>query len=131
MMLIKAKSFADTTVLQCAGSLLAGDEIIALKRAALESCAESILILDLSRVDRIDGAGLGLLAFLQCWSRSAGIRLRIADPSPRVRRLLDLTRLTSVLEICNGDEAMYQTEDTPNRIAGCLENAFMALPMQS
>jgi anti-anti-sigma factor len=128
MMLIKAKSFGDTTVLECTGALLAGDEASALKRSALAASTSSILILDLSCVEKIDGAGLGVLAFLQGWTRSAGIRLRIADPSPRVLKILDLTKLTAVLDICSGYEVEQDSESMRSRIAGCLQNAFMMAP---
>jgi anti-anti-sigma factor len=128
MMLIKAKSLGETTVLECAGRLVAGDEAAALKRSALALSAVAVLIVDLSRVDKIDGAGLGTLAFLQSWSRSAGIRLRIADPSPRVRKLLELTKLTAVLDICTGHEVQQDSSAIGGRVPTCVANAFLMLP---
>jgi len=111
MLFIKAKQFAKTTVLECAGSLVAGDEVATLKQAVLCTAARSVLVLDLGRIDKVDGAGLGVLAFLQGWSRSAGVRLKIADPSTRVRKLIDLTRLSSVLEIVPKSEIEEEPEN--------------------
>jgi anti-anti-sigma factor len=128
MMFIKAKSFGETTVLECAGRLVAGDEAAALKRSALSAATAAVLILDLSRVDKVDGAGLGVLAFLQGWSRSAGIHLRIADPTPRVRRLLDLTKLTAVLEICSGYEVPQESEAASGRVSRCVQTGSAMLP---
>jgi len=130
MMFIKARQFGDATVLECSGRLVAGDEIAALKRSALCSAARAILVLDLSQVDKADGAGLGLLAFLQGWSRSAGVRLKIADPSPRLRKLLDLTKLTSVLDICSRYEVEEELKHAPVPALKCGITAQIMLAAQ-
>jgi anti-anti-sigma factor len=57
------------------------------------------MVLDLACVSAMDGAGIGLLASLQGSARSTGSRLLIQNPSHRVRQLLRLTNLDSVLEI--------------------------------
>jgi anti-anti-sigma factor len=59
---------------------------------ALESSAPSI-ILDLTAVDFIDGAGLQVLTWAAGRSREDGDRLRIDCGSPAVRQLIDLTGL--------------------------------------
>jgi anti-anti-sigma factor len=60
-------------------------------------------MLDLSSVSALDGAGLGLLAFLAGWTRVIGIKLKVLNPSGRVRQLLELTHLDSVLEFCDSE----------------------------
>jgi anti-sigma B factor antagonist len=130
MMFIKAKRSGDTAILECVGRLVAGEEIATLKRSALCTAPSDVLVLDLSRVDKVDGAGLGLLAFLQGWSRSAGVRLKIADPSPRMLKLLELTKLTSVLEICTRYEVEQNLEDAPGPGVGCPEAAAMMMAAQ-
>jgi anti-sigma B factor antagonist len=59
---------------------------------------DSKVLIDLSRVSRIDSAGLGLL--MNCYSHALRNRgmLKVLKPSESVRKLLQLTRLTTVLE---------------------------------
>lgn len=73
------------------------DEMTALLRGVLEQKDTKVLI-DLSRVSRIDSAGLG--ALMSCYShaiRNNGM-LKLLNPSQEVRHLLKLTRIDSVLE---------------------------------
>jgi anti-sigma B factor antagonist len=57
------------------------------------------LIIDLSKVDFVDSAGLGSLIGGMRAARQAGGDLRIADPSEQARMLLSLTSLDQVLKI--------------------------------
>jgi anti-anti-sigma factor len=60
---------------------------------------DSKVLIDLSRVSRIDSAGLGLL--MNCYSHALRNRgmLKVLKPSEDVRKLLQLTRLDTVLEM--------------------------------
>ena len=72
-------------------------EMNALLRGVFEQKDTKVLI-DLSRVSRIDSAGLGLL--MSCYShavRNQGM-LKLLNPSPEVVHLLRMTRIDSVLE---------------------------------
>jgi|SRR5712692_7188444 len=72
-------------------------ELSELMRGVLEQKDTKVLI-DLSRVSRIDSAGLGLL--MSCYShaiRNHGM-LKLLNPSAEVARLLQLTRIDAVLE---------------------------------
>ena len=71
----------------------------------------------------MDGSGLGLLAFLAGWTRVVGTELRLLNPSRRVRELLALTRLDSVLEICDSEPVPH----VPARLAAsCIEHGIFA-----
>lgn len=72
-------------------------EMVELLRGVLEQKDTKVLI-DLSRVSRIDSAGLGML--MNCYShavRNHGM-LKLLNPSAEVQRLLRLTRIDAVLE---------------------------------
>jgi len=56
------------------------------------------VILDLTRVTRTDARGLGVLVFLKQWASNAGVTLLLI-PSKTVQELLDLTGLSSELEL--------------------------------
>ncbi len=57
------------------------------------------LELGLSGVSEVDTAGLQLLLVAVCEADRAGTALTLAEPSPDVRRVLELTRLTSLLGV--------------------------------
>lgn len=68
-----------------------------LSRSVLEQKDTKVLI-DLSRVSRIDSAGLGLL--MSCYSHVVRNRgtLKLLNPSAPVENLLAITRINSVVE---------------------------------
>lgn len=57
------------------------------------------LVLDCSGLEVIDAAGLGLVVGLHRRAHAIGRRLVLADPKPRVLRLLAVTRLHRVLHL--------------------------------
>jgi len=71
-------------------------ELEQLRREVLEQ-SDSRVIIDLSRVTKIDSAGLGQL--MGCYShlvRNAG-SMKILNARPEVRRLLDMTGISALL----------------------------------
>src|SRR5271157_1996049 len=74
-------------------------------RYMAKSRTEACLILDLSSVQTLDAAGLGLLVELHCWARHGNKVLTVMNPSARVRKLFWLTNLQSVFEIAHSPEA--------------------------
>ena len=71
-------------------------ELEQLRREVLEQ-SDSRVIIDLSRVTRIDSAGLGQL--MGCYShlvRNAGA-MKIVNARPEVRRILDMTGISMLL----------------------------------
>ena len=95
-------------VLRCVGRIVRGEETAILCTAVRQRWRE--VVLDLSRVDAIDAAGIGALLSLQ----AAGIYLKLRDPSRRVREILRITKLDSVVEICesqsSGEMAVVRDE---------------------
>jgi anti-anti-sigma factor len=63
------------------------------------SGAPSQVDVELSGVSFLDASGVS--AILQCWDRAelVGVRLRLLRPRPFVRRVLDLTEVTTVCEV--------------------------------
>lgn len=66
----------------------------------------SICGFPMSGVEMLDGAGLGMLVFLHCWTRGNGIQLTLVNPSNLAREMLELARLTCVLPISSVDDAV-------------------------
>jgi anti-sigma B factor antagonist len=71
-------------------------ELDELRREVLEQ-RDSRVIIDLSRVTRIDSAGLGQL--MSCYSHLVKNRgaLKVLNPAPEIRKLLDMTGLSTVI----------------------------------
>ena len=95
------KTFA---TLICTGWLTYGMETETL-RTMVESRGEENIRIDLSGVEKIDAAGLGLLVELQSWAREQSRTLTLIDPSEDVWRMVILTKLHSALEISYTDAA--------------------------
>ena len=74
----------------------AAHELDQLRKEVLEQ-SDSRVIIDLSRVTRIDSAGLGQL--MSCYSHLVKNRgaLKVTNPAPEIRKLLDMTGLSTVI----------------------------------
>lgn len=94
MLSLTVNDFGSAVILRCAGRMVRGEETRILCAALRRRNQE--LILDLSGVHAIDAAGIGGLVSLQ----AAGVYFKIQNPSPRVREVLLVTKLDSLIEIC-------------------------------
>src|SRR6266566_2064843 len=62
------------------------------------------LVVDLEQVSFLDSSGIGVLMGVQRRLREHGGSLRLAAPAARLRRVLELTGVTTVLPISPTDE---------------------------
>ncbi len=93
MLTVTNQTFGDDTILRCSGRIVRGEET-ALLCAAVQQQQRNI-ILDLTEVEAIDAAGIGLLLTLQ----AAGFYLTLMNPTAQVREILRVTKLDTVIEI--------------------------------
>jgi anti-anti-sigma factor len=98
MLNIEREMLGEIAVYRCAGAIVRGAEADRLQEVVVRELGQNI-ILDLDQVDAIDAAGLGVLVYLYHWSAQAGARLAITHLTPRVRSLLELTNLDSILPV--------------------------------
>jgi anti-anti-sigma factor len=109
----------DVAIVSCSGRLVRGaalDEF----RSQLEQLGQlRMLVLDLSGVEQLDAGGLGVLLLLRHWARQQEVQLKLVNPSPFVRRVLDVTHLNSVFEISSLEEALciLRAPEPPPRYA--------------
>jgi anti-sigma B factor antagonist len=72
------------------------------------------LVVDLEKVRFLDSSGIGLLMGVYRRIREHGGSLRLTGPSPQVRRVLELTRVTTLLPIfATVDEATAVEQPDP------------------
>lgn len=88
-------------ILELSGTLTLGPSLNALRdtaRAVLSTNKVSGLILDLAAVTATDSAGLGELTVVYTLAARRSCALRLAEVSPRLLKLLELTRLDGLLK---------------------------------
>jgi len=102
----KIECLRDLAVVGCSGRLVRGAALDELRRQVEELENIRVLVLDFSEIDQVDAGGLGALLLLRRWAMKHSVQMKLVNPSPFVRRILDATRLTSVFEISSLEDAL-------------------------
>lgn len=110
MLSITTEELGNDVILRCAGRIVHGDETPIL--CAAVSHAGRNIVLDLSKVDALDVAGIGALIALQ----AAGIYLQLMNPPSAIRDVLHVTKLDSIFEICEPARAGSEKEKDELRL---------------
>jgi len=90
-------------VLRCKGRIVRSDAAFQLRDAVTAQRHSRVIRLDLSGVEAVEGGGLGMLLFLQCWIHIQGIPLKVFAPPAAVRQNLERTR-SAMIEIAGVGE---------------------------
>ena len=112
-MTITRHQVEDVTVLCLKGRLILydGDLLLRQRIDELLASGDTRVVLDLQGIDYIDSAGIGMLVSKYLTVRRAGGTIKILHPNERTDHLMDITKLTTVFEI-------YQDEDAALRSFG-------------
>src|SRR5262245_14507078 len=104
---ITRRYVADVPILDLAGRFVARADLertsLCTRVAKLISEGRVHVLVDLARVTDIDAQGLGELAWGSASLRRSGGQMALIAPNLRVRRLLALTRLDTVLTIYDSE----------------------------
>jgi len=96
----------DVLVVDCSGRLVFGEESASLRDIVKKLLAQSPkLVLNLREVNHIDSGGLGTLVSLYTSARNAGGAVKLASLSQRVGDLLQITKLLTIFEVFDNEEA--------------------------
>ncbi|HUO61811.1 MAG TPA: STAS domain-containing protein [Candidatus Acidoferrales bacterium] len=88
------------TVVECRGCLIAGPELSFLRSALLNVLRhERRLVLNLSGLQTIDAAGLGVLASAAALANEHESHVALCCTPKHIRKLIDTTQLSSVLKL--------------------------------
>lgn len=128
MLQILVERSMNSALLRCTGRIVAGEEVLRLREAVMCQADKCSVQLDLAGVEIIDAAGLGLLVSLHTLGYVAGFELQVRNPVRRVRVLLKLTRLESVLQIQPPDKVELQLSAGTSRSDGYFGGSFKAPP---
>jgi len=97
---LETRNRGDVIVVHCQGRIVYRDEAAALSRLVGEILQHTDkVVLDLSGVSALDGAGIGELALLLTMAQEKNAELKCAGANDLVRELLSLTSLDAVLEV--------------------------------
>ena len=88
------------TILTVVGDLVIGEAESSFKRTVTRLLEEGHinLLVDLARVGFLDSSGLGALVRALTISQKEGGQTKLLNAGPQVRKLLEMTKLDSVLE---------------------------------
>ena len=110
MLHVTTRFLAGATIVECGGRLVLGDETATLRnvvKAALQKSKR--IVIDMGDVSFIDSAGVGMLASLLMSAQMAGGALKLANLSPRMQDMMQITRLYIVLEVFDTTEAAVRS----------------------
>jgi anti-sigma B factor antagonist len=103
---ISEKQVDDVIVLDLQGSLMGGPEAVSLNDAINRFLDQNSLklVINLSSVERVNSSGLGILIKALTTFKTNGGELKLAHVNDNLENLLAITKLNSILE-------SYDTED--------------------
>ena len=106
-MRIVERRVGDVTILQLIGRLELEDGDAMLRDAvnALVAAGHVKIVLDLKEVTRLDSAGIGMLVSKLLTARRGGGNLRLLNPTARTSHLMEITKLTTIFEIFESEDA--------------------------
>ena len=115
MLKVTVRNRGEIAVFRCMGRMVAGEDTRALWDGVRHADGKRLVVLDLAEVDALDAAGLGLLVFLHTSASIGGMELKLINPTHRTRKLLALTNLDSVLEICSPQDVEWRRSGVRTR----------------
>lgn len=105
----------DVTVVDAAGRITMGDSASALKESLRGLTADGAkkILLNLAGVSFMDTAGMGEMVGCYVSAYRAGTKIKICEVTRRIWDLLQMTRLTSVLDIYESEPEALESFRRP------------------
>jgi len=98
------------TIVDCHGRILFGDETALLREAVKTLLPESrMIVLNLKDVTYVDSGGLGTLVGVFTSAHKLGCEVKLACLTPRVGQLLQMTKLLTVFDVHENEEAAVRS----------------------
>jgi anti-sigma B factor antagonist len=103
---MSTRTLEGALVVDCSGRLVFGEESASLRDMVKKLIAEKPeIVMNLREVNYIDSGGLGTLVSLFTTARNAGGAVKLASLSQRVGDLLQVTKLLTIFEVFDNEEA--------------------------
>jgi anti-sigma B factor antagonist len=102
---IETRQVDGVTVVSCTGRIVFGEEATVLRDQLKRTLTTSrSIVLNLSGVSYIDSGGLGTLVGVYSSARSQGADIKLTGLGPRVRDVLQITKLVTVFETYDSEQ---------------------------
>ena len=102
---IEARTADGVTIVSCSGRIVFGEEATALRETLKKLLGSTKrVLLNLSGVTYIDSGGLGTLVGVYSSARSAGADIKLTGLGPRLRDVLQITKLATVFEVYDNEQ---------------------------
>ncbi len=102
---LDCRACGNVYVVKCMGRIVTGDEVTMLQATLNRTVIEfRHVVLDVSEATRLDSTGMGLLVRFLAHVRNRGGDMRLAAPQPFFRKLLEMTKLSSIFRVYDSDE---------------------------
>lgn len=113
-MKITERKIGDVTVLDIEGKILLGEGNVQLKRKIDELVErnEIKVVLNLDQVPYMDSGGLGEIVRSYTTATRVGGNLKLLNSTKRISDLLTITKLITVFEVFESEEAAVQSFDS-------------------
>ena len=108
---VAERDLGDVTILEIKGQLILDEGDMPLRKDidALVEHGHVNLVFDLHDVSRLDSAGIGALVNSYLTTHRHGGDMKLLHVPPRASRLLTLTKLASVFEMYDSEDAVLQS----------------------
>jgi anti-anti-sigma factor len=93
-------------VVNCAGRMVRGIALDELRRCVERLDHVRMLVIDLSDVEQVDAGGLGTLLLMRRWAMRSAAKMKLVNPPPFFRSMLEVTHLSSLFEVSSLKEAI-------------------------
>jgi anti-anti-sigma regulatory factor len=94
-----------------------------LRDAVTQQRDTRVILLDLSNLQSLESGGLGMLVFLQRWTRDRGIQLKAFDPPAFLQQRLERVHFATELEIAGMSEVLSLLGWEPKELWECARKA--------
>ena len=110
-MILEEKKINNVIVLNLQGSLMGGPEAVSLNETLNRLLDEKNLklVLNFQSVERVNSSGLGILIKALTTFRSNGGELKLANVNPNMKHLLTITKLHTILDIFDTENAAIES----------------------
>ncbi|MGH9835767.1 MAG: STAS domain-containing protein [Blastocatellia bacterium] len=104
---IRERNVGDVVVLEMFGKITIGEGSLQLRDAVgkLLDGGRNKIILNLGGVTYVDSSGIGELVSRHTTTKNAGGRLKLLNPTKKIKDLLMITKLLTVFEIHEDEQA--------------------------
>jgi anti-sigma B factor antagonist len=103
---MSTRTLEGVLIVDCSGRLVFGEESASLRDLVKKLLTESPnVVMNLHEVNYLDSGGLGTLVSLFTTARNAGGAVKLASLSQRVGDLLQVTKLLTIFEVFDDEQA--------------------------